>query len=426
MNTFIIEMRPHRIRFSFILIILFAFGQRGFCQGDYYLAPKQYSFINYDTNRLILPQNSAAFNELFSLTDSMILKGKGNIHIMHFGGSHIQADIYSHLTRKRLQQLAGGLTGSRGFVFPYRIAGTNNPSNYKVKYTGKWSSCKSSSNRSTCDLGISGYQVETSDSVAEIKIYLNADSTIKYAFNKVQVFHNSSDYQLLMVTGEDSVFGVQDTTKSVSTFELPYEFSDTVEFQFRRKSDSTLPFRLYGFNFLNDNIGYTYSSLGVNGAALKHYLKCNLYEQQLSVVKPDVLIFSIGTNDGNTRSMNKERYREQYSELIDRSLKAVPDAKLIITVPNDCYYYRRYPNKNTAVMQSVIFDLAKKYNAAVWDFYTIMGGFNASQAWYHSELMQYDRIHFNKKGYLLKGELFFSAFLKAWEKERTETIQSKQ
>ncbi|HIE15346.1 MAG TPA: hypothetical protein EYP69_00300, partial [Bacteroidales bacterium] len=60
-------------------------------------------------------------------------------------------------------------------------------------------------------------------------------------------------------------------------------------------------------------------------------------------------------------------------------------------------------------------EVAKKYNLAVWNLYKIMGGFNSSQKWYLMNLMKRDRIHFTRKGYELKGDLFFSAFLKAWE-----------
>ena len=88
----------------------------------------------------------------------------------------------------------------------------------------------------------------------------------------------------------------------------------------------------------------------------------------------------------------------------------------MLTVPNDSYLYKRYVNANTAEMRKIIYRLAGEYGCAVWDFYSIMGGLNSAQAWYSLKLMQYDRIHFTRQGYALKGELFFSAFLKAWEK----------
>ena len=51
---------------------------------------------------------------------------------------------------------------------------------------------------------------------------------------------------------------------------------------------------------------------------------------------------------------------------------------------------------------------------AVWDFYSIMGGFGSSNNWYKNELMPRDRIHFTLLGYNIKGDLFLNAFVNAW------------
>ena len=41
-----------------------------------------------------------------------------------------------------------------------------------------------------------------------------------------------------------------------------------------------------------------------------------------------------------------------------------------------------------------------------------MGGFGSSQKWYKDEMMDKLRIHFSREGYLIKGDLFYEAFLK--------------
>jgi lysophospholipase L1-like esterase len=138
---------------------------------------------------------------------------------------------------------------------------------------------------------------------------------------------------------------------------------------------------------------------------------------------PQLVIFSIGTNDAYTRRFDAEGYHSRYRQLLDSTRKAAPHAAMLITVPNDSYLYRKYVNRNTEKMQEIIMNLAMEYSCGVWDFYSIMGGLNSAQAWYSMHLMNYDRIHFNRQGYLLKGELFFSAFLKAWENNRTDESQ---
>jgi hypothetical protein len=44
-----------------------------------------------------------------------------------------------------------------------------------------------------------------------------------------------------------------------------------------------------------------------------------------------------------------------------------------------------------------------------------MGGLNSAKEWYNSGLMNKDHIHFNKPGYILKGDLFYTAFMNGWQ-----------
>ena len=46
-----------------------------------------------------------------------------------------------------------------------------------------------------------------------------------------------------------------------------------------------------------DKSGVKYHSIGVNGASVPSYLRCDYLMDQLKLVKPDLVIFSIGIND---------------------------------------------------------------------------------------------------------------------------------
>jgi lysophospholipase L1-like esterase len=81
----------------------------------------------------------------------------------------------------------------------------------------------------------------------------------------------------------------------------------------------------------------------------------------------------------------------------------------LLTVPNDSYYRRKYPNPFTEDARQVIYQLASEYNMAVWDLYELMGGLGSSQYWYQHKLMSRDRVHFSKLGYSLKADLFLEA-----------------
>jgi lysophospholipase L1-like esterase len=152
----------------------------------------------------------------------------------------------------------------------------------------------------------------------------------------------------------------------------------------------------------------------VNGAKLDSYLLCELFSPQLRSLNPDWVILSIGTNDGNTRHFDAQAYRNSYLRLLDSVRIAVPSATILLTVPNDSYLFKRYTNHNTARMRGIIFEIARIKHCSVWDFYSVMGGLNSAHIWFDKGLMSPDHIHFNRAGYLLKGKLFFQAFLNTW------------
>lgn len=416
--------RMQVIRINILLLLFYftilipLFGQKA----DYYLGPQRYSFIRYDKNILQFPDNDSVFQQLLFRIDSLIAFGKGKIRILHMGGSHIQADVYTHIMRMRLQNLSPDMNGGRGLIFPYNMARTNNPRNYTVSYTGNWSYCKSTQQNPECKLGLTGMAVITTDSICGIAINPNTSDSTHYTFDAVRVYHEPSAYQLITYSSDTTKSGSYDSINHCTIF----EFSEPQKIFRLTLSKNTInndnAIALLGVEFISNTPGIVYSTVGVNGAMLSSYLHCELYQKHLHTLNPDLIIISIGTNDGYTRRFNETKYRNEYRELLSQTSEAVPNAAILLTVPNDSYLYRRYVNTNTEKMRIIIRDLAAEYNCAVWDFYTIMGGLNSAQAWYSLKLMRYDRIHFTQKGYQLKGELFFSAFLNAWESHLSDSF----
>jgi hypothetical protein len=88
---------------------------------------RKYPFLKLEDNRLEFKGDSAAFMRFYQKLDTLIFTGKGQVNIVHFGGSHVQAGTLSDRMRQNWLQLSPGLKHSRGFFFPYRLAHTNNP-----------------------------------------------------------------------------------------------------------------------------------------------------------------------------------------------------------------------------------------------------------------------------------------------------------
>ncbi len=409
-------------RLIFILFVSFFWGKVFSQETPYkYIA---FPFVNQEADSLHFFGNAQAdFNNVCKNLNQLILKGKGQIKMLHIGDSHIQADLFSGSLRASLQSFALGIQGSRGFIFPYNVAATNNPDNYKVKYSGKWQHCRNTQNMNGCELGIAGISVTTIDSTASIQIILNNRNYPHQDFNKVKIFHNLGDSVFQVKLMEDRVINGVFNSLGYTSFTTDDHF-DTLNL-FLQKTDSLQSsFALYGIELDNDDPGIIYSAVGVNGAETVSFLKCNLLEAQLKILDPEWVIISLGTNDAYGKNFDRISFENHYNQLIQKIKKALPHSFILLTTPADSYRKKRYPNPDMMVAKEVIMEIAHQNSCAVWDLHEVMGGYKSMKKWQLAGLAANDKVHFSKKGYELQGDLLFNAFLKAYDRfiEKNEKL----
>ena len=414
------------VQVNFLRLILFTvlipFGVKG--QNDYPLDINYFEFINYDKNKFDFPGDSLEFERFFAKMDTLMLLGTGKISIVHIGGSHIQADVYSGRTRERLQNFYPGMNGGRGSVFPYRISNSNGPNSYYTKSTGNWSSCRNVDLNKSCNLGLTGISVITDDTLAKIEFHLKPNNLIEYYFDRVRIFHSMDSLSFLPALEMVKVIATEvDKEHGFTMFYLDKEYN-SFQLKLNKISQKQAGFELYGVSLENEDPGIVYHSIGINGASFPSFLRCNLLEKHLAALKPDLVIISLGTNDAYTTRFSLEFYKSNYIEMIRRIRAVAPSSAILNTVANDSYLFKRYPNKNTQLAADVIYDVAKEYNCGVWDFYEVMGGFNSSLLWRKQNLMVKDMVHFNKEGYLLIGDLLFNAFIQSYNNHMNSLIRN--
>lgn len=381
-----------------------------------------YPFIKWNLNKLEFVENSPSFKKLFHKLDTIYNDNNDeDVHIIHIGGSHIQADIYSNRLRTYLQQMNPKAKGQRGFISPNKLAGTNNPSNYTFEFDNEWKGYRCSVLKDSVAWGMSGITAIFKGLESNIKVKSNHrgyDSQY-YDFNRIRIFYDNwtDDYDVIIKKPKL----ITEVSINKQAHFIEFKLNKKVEeldFCVRRKDHSeNSEFLLMGLELMNDNRGIQYTTIGVNGASFKSYDRANFFDNQLKLYKPDLFIISVGTNDAYYPTFKPEDYKTNFENLILKIQSINPDCAILLTVPNDSYFKRKYANPRTKLMQSIIYDLAKKYKMAVWDFYQIMGGFNSSQKWYKNKLMPSDRIHFTQIGYRIKADLLLEAIVSSWEKE---------
>lgn len=375
-----------------------------------------YDFINYDTNKIHHYRDGNSLKNFYSKLDSVAFLGKGQVNILHFGGSHLQADIWSGQIRTHLQNIQPGMKASRGLVFPFDIARTNNPSNYKTTYTGPWERKRSATRKASDNWGLTGMQVSTDDTNSTFQIFAKSNYYQHYDFKGARIYYEMDSTSFLpIIYNKDSI--IEFTIDSVSGFiEVQFsDYQDTLFVAFQKQDSLRNNFTLYGIEFLTDEPGVIYSNIGVNGADVPSYLKCNLMDEQALKVMPDLIIFSVGVNDAYTNNFKENNYENNYDSLIRRFRDVNPKVSILFTTNNDTYYRKKYPNKNAYQVREVMQKLSKKYNCSLWDMFEVMGGLGSIDRWDQLDLAKSDKIHFTGDGYRLVGDLMFSALMKDYQ-----------
>ena len=375
------------------------------------------SLINLDCNQFaFFSEKSTNWLYLYTEIQKMIAKKDRKLNFYHIGGSHIQADIYTHDFRTFLQSNWPGLDGERGLVFPFGLASTNNPSNYNFSSPNNWTGFRSVSARpEDLQYGLTGAAIKCADSLIVVN-FKHMRSLVKPPFNRLRIYHNTGEFFYDMNFGSQELF-VTDTYHHADLGYSEIRFSDkmdSLDIQFIRTCNIASALEIYGFEFLNDLPGITYNAIGINGAGLYTYLGNDHFLRDLKIHPPDFFAFSLGTNDAYTsyENFNPQKYKENLEEMIKLVLTVNPKCAILLTVPNDCLLNKKHINKNTERQREVIYQLAAKYEQAVWDFYGIMGELGSSKSWKENGLMQADYVHFTAGGYHIKGSLLIDAFLK--------------
>jgi hypothetical protein len=205
---------------------------------------------------------------------------------------------------------------------------------------------------------------------------------------------------------------VEDSACISMGFEYP---QNAWNFYLKKTDTSRQEFSLFGVSLENDSPGVLYHMAGVNGAQYASFLNCNMFTHQLHHLDPQLVILSLGTNEGFDRLYNGDDFRKNVQMLIDRIREVSPQASILITMPGESLLKRRYPIKRHIAIRQVLYEVAKEKNCAVWDLYQLMGGVGSMKRWKMKGLSSKDMVHYNAAGYRLQGELLYTALMNYYE-----------
>ncbi len=375
----------------------------------------EYDFARFDKNRIEFPGDSLGFERLYLKMDSVLFQGRGNLRIMHIGGSHVQAGTLTKRLRNNLLSLRPALDGGRGLVFPFSAARTNNPSSFTTSYEGSWKVTKNVQREPDRRLGLTGIALSASDDKASVMVTTVARDPLPqdpaFRFNDVRVLGYSSAGEripVVVLAKGDTLVGCR--ADSCWSFALP-SLTDSVRIATKGEGEFTLT----GIFLDNPFPGISVTGIGVNGASLGSYAKCPDLLNDLKIVDPDLVIFAVGINDATASNFSVDDFVARYKTLVSQVRSVNPDCALLFVTNNDSFRRVRRKgyvvNSNGKLAEQGFLRLGKDCDAGVWDLFEIMGGLGSMKKWEAAGLAKRDKVHFTETGYDLVGDLLFNALM---------------
>jgi hypothetical protein len=382
----------------------------------------QYTFIKQQLNRI---ENDSAslhffYKKLYELQETK----KGRVDIVHIGDSHIQADFLSGTIRQKLQLKFGN--AGRGLLFPYHVAKSNEPVSYRTTTNTLWEAKRNVFYEKPLPIGISGYTIETDDSLAEINLTVKDQPGLGYAFTKFTLFHEKEkvDYDITICDNINCQRGVfKSTDKHINSYVSEIKFDKPISnIILKNKCTDTLcqkRTRVYGMLLENDSAGILYNMIGVNGAEYRHYVKSKYFMEQLTYLNADLVIVSMGTNEAFSVGFDKVLFYRNIDTLITNLKLACPNAAILLTTPADSYRKSRkgrIKNPDMQQARATIINYCLQHNLPYWDLYEVMGGYGSMGKWFIAKLSAKDRVHFNGRGYQIQADLFYRALMGGYDR----------
>lgn len=374
---------------------------------------------------------SVGLDAFFDGLDSLLAGKDTVLNIVHLGDSHIQAGYYSG-EMMRLMHRAFGNAG-RGWIPPLKLSRTNEADDYFISSVIRnWSVGRitQKARLRKASVGVGGFGILSVSPSINFDVVIAPKNGAGYSFNQAVLYRGPRSMPMLPAgenKGSVTAF-LSDTVYAgmvvADTFRLE-SLSDTLQLQSTRREQGTdhlLPassFRnvYYGFSLTNGNPGVLYHSIGANGAMFVNYTD-SAYVAQLALLKPDLLIVSMGTNETFGSRFNSSEFASQVRAFLSLVKEEMPHTAILLTTPPECY--RRVTvnkkrvferNRNTETAARTLVEVAREEGIACWDLFTATGGVNSCRKWQRNGLLRPDHIHFTRAGYQEQGRLLFRALM---------------
>ena len=393
---------------------------------------------NYDVESAVdLQMTDAGRANLYRFFEAMssAAANKERISILHYGDSQIEGDRITGFVRERIQNQFGGngpgLIPATNVYETYAFNQTYSPNFQRYTCFGgaKLGNSKygamASASRFTPEYVLKTKKSLDSLNLTEKTGWIEVGPSSRgfqrtRSYNNVKMHYNSCIaptmlrvYQNGNIIHEDSLImdGAQHT--------VHLSFSSTpgkLKFEFKGKiSPNICAFSLEGdYGVQVSNIGMRGSS-GTVWGAMNHGVLSTMYRE----ANTRLVIMQFGGNSVPSfrDSASVRNYASYFKSQISAVKRLNPNAMVIVIGPSDMSkydggIYNTYPLLPYCVDRMIA--VTKECDAAYWNLYAGMGGYNSMPAWVQKGYAGSDYIHFSGAGTSFAAQLFYNALMEEY------------
>lgn len=351
-------------------------------------------------------ENGEALTPFFDALEQLRMgRRQEPVRILHFGDSHVAADILTAEIRKRFQNEYGN--GGAGFILPgnpfstpRRDARSGLSAGWRFEGIGR-------GGVSDGMYGLMGVSLSTE--LPGAGLWVEADCN---HFEILFLEQPSGGVMSVLIDGKTigRPISLKAPRPSLGSITIDAGTNEVHRIEIHTAGGGEV--RIFGVVAESRETGVVYDVLGINGARASRILGWNqsLFLKSVALRKPDLIILAYGTNEVTDTDWTVDSYAAGLREIIKSLRRVVPEASIIISGPPD-RSVSDGASWRAAPRLSQLFNAERKAalacDAAFWNGSAAMGGPGSMNLWFSRGLAQPDHVHLTRAGYLLLADRFF-------------------